>query len=322
MADLPPCRLRLLKPPFYSTGVDCFGPFQVKRGRGTDKRWGIVFKCMTTRCIHLDVLSNMDTDSFLMSLRRFVARRGTPFELLSDCGTNFRGGEHELKASFEAMCEELQTKMAKHQIRFQFNPPNAPHFGGAWEREVRSIKAALYVTLGAQTVTEEVLQTVLIEVEGILNSKPLGYVSTDVADVDPVTPNYLLMGRPDSSLPQVVYPESEILSRRRWRHSQVLADQFWTHFIRNYLPFLQSRQKWVKDTENLTVGTVVMVIDQRLPRALWPVGRVTKTIRSVDGKVRTAEVQVDERTYTRPVAKLIELPAIPEDASTTAPGDS
>ena len=180
-----------------------------------------------------------DTDSFLMSLRRFVARRGTPFELLSDCGTNFRGGEHELKASFEAMCEELQTKMAKHQIRFQFNPPNAPHFGGAWEREVRSIKAALYVTLGAQTVTEEVLQTVLIEVEGILNSKPLGYVSTDVADVDPVTPR-----------------------------------------------------------------------------------RVTKTIRSVDGKVRTAEVQVDERTYTRPVAKLIELPAIPEDASTTAPGDS
>ncbi|XP_039539859.1 uncharacterized protein LOC120487658 [Pimephales promelas] len=322
MADLPPCRLRLLKPPFYSTGVDCFGPFQVKRGRSTEKRWGIVFKCMTTRCVHLDVLSNMDTDSFLMSLRRFVARRGTPFELLSDCGTNFRGGEHELKASFEAMGEELQIKLAKQQIRFQFNPPNAPHFGGAWEREVRSIKAALYVTLGAQTVTEEVLQTVLIEVEGILNSKPLGYVSTDVADADPVTPNYLLMGRPDSSLPQVVYPESEILSRRRWRHSQVLADQFWTHFIRSYLPFLQSRQKWVKDTENLTVGTVVMVIDQRLPRALWPVGRVTKTIRSVDGKVRTAEVQVEERTYTRPVAKLIELPAIPDNVSTTAPVDS
>ncbi|CAM4718193.1 unnamed protein product [Leuciscus chuanchicus] len=254
MADLPPCRLCLLKPPFYSTGVDCFGPFQVKRGRSTEKRWGIVFKCMTTRCIHLDVLPNMDTDSFLMSLRRFVARRETPFELLSDCGTNFRGGEHELKASFEAMCEELQTKLAKHQIRFQFNPPNAPHFGGAWEQEVRSIKAALYVTLGAQTVTEEVLQTLLIEVEGILNSKPLGYVSTDVADVDPVTPNYLLMGRPDSSLPQVVYPESEILSRRRWRHSQVLADQFWTHFIRSYLPFLQSRQKWVKETDNLTVA--------------------------------------------------------------------
>ncbi|XP_035235202.1 uncharacterized protein LOC118206521 [Anguilla anguilla] len=220
MADLPPCRLRLMKPPFYSTGVDCFGPFQIKRGRVTEKRWGIVFKCMTTRCVHLDVLHSMDTDSFLMSLRRFVARRGTPFELLSDQGTNFRGGESELRVSFQVMSEELKTQLAKRQIRFQFNPPNAPHFGGTWEREVRSIKAALYVTMGAQTVTEEVLRTVLIEVEGILNSKPLGYVSTDVADVDPVTPNYLLMGRPDSSLPQVVYPESEILSRRRWRHSQ------------------------------------------------------------------------------------------------------
>jgi len=96
MADLPPCRLPLMKPPFYSTGVDCFGPFQVKRGRSTEKRWGIVFKCMTTSYVHLDILYNMDTDSFLMSLRRFVARRGTPFELLSDRGTNFRGGESEL----------------------------------------------------------------------------------------------------------------------------------------------------------------------------------------------------------------------------------
>lgn len=273
---------------------------------------------MTTRCVHLDLLQNMDTDSFLMALRRFVARRGTPFELLSNQGTNFHGGESELYASFRAMSEELKIQLAKRQIRFPFNPLNAPHFGGTWEREVRSIKAALYVTLGSQTVSEEVLQTVLIEVEGILNSKPLGYVSTDLAEADPVTPNCLLMGRPDSSLPQVLYPESEILSRRSWWHSQVLADQFWTYFLRHYLPSLQSRQKWVKETENLTVGTVVMLVDQRLPRALWSVGRVVKTIMSADGKVRPAEVQVDDKIYTRPVAKLIELPAIPEDPPTTA----
>lgn len=89
-------------------------------------------------------------------------------------------------------------------MRFQFNPPNAPHFGGVWEREVKSAKEGLQAALGDQSVAEPVYQTVLAEIEGILNSKPLGYVSSDVADVDPMTPNMLLMGRLDPSLPQVV----------------------------------------------------------------------------------------------------------------------
>lgn len=141
----------------------------------------------------------------------------------------------------------MQTELAKQQIDFQYNPPNSPHFGGSWEREIRSVKAALYTAIGAQTVTEEVLRTVLIEIEGILNSKPLGYVSSDVADPDPVMPNSLLMGRLDSALPQVIYPESELLSLKRWRHSQILADQFWNGYLRNYLPGLQSRQKWQQE---------------------------------------------------------------------------
>lgn len=317
MAELPPAKLRLMKPAFYSTGVDCFGPFLVKRGRSNEKRWGIIFKCMTTRCVHLDLLSNMDTDSFLMALRRMIARRGTPLEILGDQGTNFRGGDKELQTAFTAMSPHLQTQLAKQKIQFQYNPPNAPHFGGTWEREIRSVKAALRSTIGSQTLTEEVLRTLLIEVESILNAKPLGYVSSDVGDPDPVTPNYLLMGRPDSSLPQVVYPESEILSRKRWRHSQVLADRFWASFIRNYLPTLQTRQKWMKDSENLTPGTIVMIVDHHLPRAQWPVGKVITTYPGSDGRVRSVEIQVKNKNYHRPVARLIKLPDIPEDNQKT-----
>lgn len=92
MADLPPAHLRLYKQPFYSTGVDCFGPFTVKIGHRTEKRWGMVFKCMTTRCVHLDLLESLDADAFLTSLQRFIARRCKPFELLSDHGTNFVSG--------------------------------------------------------------------------------------------------------------------------------------------------------------------------------------------------------------------------------------
>ncbi|XP_026056216.1 uncharacterized protein LOC113041867 [Carassius auratus] len=309
MADLPPERLRLLCPPFHSTGVDCFGPYLVKIGRRNEKRWGLIFKCLTTKAVHIELLNSMDVDAFLLALRRFIARRGKPHEIRSDCGTNFRGADRELREAFSIMEPELKVQLSDYQISFMFNPPSAPHFGGIWEREVRSIKNALQVALGTQAVTEDVLSTVLVEVEGILNSKPLGYASSDVADMDPITPNILLMGRRDASLPQVAYAPGD-MGRRRWRHCQNMVDQFWIHFTRNYLPTLQTRQKWHKASKNLEVDSVVLIVDPQLPRAQWPIGRVRKTLPSSDGCVRTAEIVVNGKVYTRPVARLIELPAL------------
>ncbi|KAL0152885.1 hypothetical protein M9458_051818 [Cirrhinus mrigala] len=312
MSDLPCARLQLYKPAFHSCGMDCFGPFLIKIGRRTEKRWGVLFKCLTTRAVHLDLLPSLSTDSFLMALRRFIARRGTPAQLWSDQGTNFRGGERELREAYAALAPDLQRHLVRQKIQFCFNRPAAPHFG-VWEREVRSVKSALYTVLGSQSVPEEVLMTVLLEVEAILNSKPLGYVSSDVADADPVTPSSLLMGRPDGSLPQVIYPESEMLSRRRWRHSQILADRFWSRFIRDYLPSLQTRQKWQASPPDLQKHTYVMIVDPQLPRGLWPVGKVIQTHVSPDGHVRSADVQIKNQIYTHPVARLVVLPTLPSD---------
>lgn len=89
----------------------------------------------------------MDTDAFLMALRRFYAQRGKPFELLSDQGTNFRGGNKELHEAFSSMEPQLQEQLSKQSIYFRFNPPHAPHFGGTWEREILSVKTALKVVL-------------------------------------------------------------------------------------------------------------------------------------------------------------------------------
>ncbi|KAM9825435.1 uncharacterized protein ACBT44_006125 isoform 1-T1 [Syngnathus typhle] len=315
MADLPTARLQLHKPAFHATGMDCFGPMLVKVGRRHEKRWGLIFKCLTTRAVHLDLIRNMDTDAFLMALRRFIARRGTPSELWSDHGTNFKGGEKELREAFTSMCPTLQSQLAPRKIKFNFNPPAAPHFGGVWEREVRAVKSALRTCLGTEPIYEDVLSTVLLEVEAILNSKPLGYVSADLSDVDPVTPNSLLLGRPDGSLPQIVHPKSEILSRRRWRHSQVLADQFWSRFIRDYLPGLQTRQKWQASPPDLLEKSVVMITEPQLPRAMWPIGHVTKIHRSDDGHIRSADVDIKGRQYTRPVARLVVLPALPAEVT-------
>lgn len=146
MADLPPARLRLYHPAFYSTGMDCFGPLEVKVGRRTEKRWGILYKCLTTRAVYIDLLNSLDIDAFLMSLRRFISRRGKPYEVFSDQGTNFKGGNAELEQVYHKLAPLLKIQLASHQIDFHFNPPKAPHFGGVWEREIRSVKSALRTT--------------------------------------------------------------------------------------------------------------------------------------------------------------------------------
>ena len=109
---------------------------------------GIIFKCLTTRCLHLDLLGSMDLDVFLLALCRFISSRGKPFEIKADRGTNFRAGDRELKQCFQAMEPKLQEHLANQQIAFNFNPTGAPHFGGVWEREIRSVKTALRVILG------------------------------------------------------------------------------------------------------------------------------------------------------------------------------
>lgn len=169
MADLPQARLQIFKPPFFSTGMDCFDPFTVKIGRRGEKRWGILFKCLKTRAVHIDLLCSLDSETFFMALRHFISHRGKPSELLSDQGTNFKGGERELQESFKSLCPTLQTELAKQQIQFRFNPPSSPHFGTVWEHEIIFIKSAFYGTLQWQSMTEEVLNTILTEIEGILN---------------------------------------------------------------------------------------------------------------------------------------------------------
>lgn len=146
-----------------------------------------------------------------------------------------------------------------------------------------------------------------------MDSKPLGYLSSAASDPDPVTPNLLLMGRRDASLQQAIFANSKLLWRRKWRHSQMLADHFWTRFIRDYLPNLQPRGKWLREVQNLEVGKTVLILDPQLPRASWPTGRVTAVTAGRDGRVRSVDVQVGRQTYTRPVSRLMVLPELAEE---------
>lgn len=305
MADLPESRLGYQFPPFSNTGVDYFGPIQVRHGRKTEKRYGILFTCLSTRAVHIEVAFSMDTDSCIMAIRRMIARRGKPAHLWSDCGTNFVGANRELRQALKQWNQsQIEDQLAQEGIQWHFNPPASPHFGGAWEKLVQSAKRALKAVAAKQLVTDETLLTFLAEVESLLNSRPLTHVSSDHQDEEALTPNHFLTGRANANLPVGVVSDRDLCSRKRWRHAQVMTNHFWKRWLREYVPSLTERRKWRRDAPNLAEGDVVLVVDENSPRGRWPLGRVVRALPGDDGNVRAAEVRTKSGTYVRPVAKL------------------
>ena len=200
MADLPRCRVQINKPPFYKVDVDYFGPFLVKQRRSRIKRYGCIFSCLTTRAVHIEVASDLSTGSFINALRRFIARRGQPDEIFSDNGTNFVGAERVLRESLQSLQQsKLNNFCPQLEIKWRFNPPYATHMGGAWERMIHSVRRILNALTQMQTLTEEGLVTLMTEVEGILNSRPLVQLLHDFEE-EPLTPNHLLLLRSNPNL--------------------------------------------------------------------------------------------------------------------------
>ena len=181
MADLPVERLAYQSPLFTNTGLDYFGPFYVTVRRTTEKRWGFLFTCLTTRAVHVEIVPSMDASSCVMGVERFVSRRGTPDIIWSDNGTNFVGAEKQLRENIEKWNTiNIAVELAHKGIKWRFNPPSAPHQGGIWERLVRSFTRVLYTTLGTRRLTDEVLSTTFCLVEHALNSRPLTPVSANL----------------------------------------------------------------------------------------------------------------------------------------------
>ena len=165
------------KPPFTYTGVDCFGPFNIRRGRSLVKRYGVIFTCLTVRAIHIEVAPSLVTDSFLNALRRFVARMGNPEEIRSDNGGNFVSGEKELRNCVKDWNQDkIHQLLLLRDIKWIFNPPTASHHGGIWERCIRTVRKVMQALLEAllqeQMLNDESLHTLMCEVESIINGRP------------------------------------------------------------------------------------------------------------------------------------------------------
>ena len=315
MADLPPDR-GSMAPPFTYTGVDFFGPFMIKQGRKEMKQYGAIFTCLASRAVHIETAKSLDTDSFINALRRFIARRGPVRQIRSDNGTNFVGAVRELRDALAEMKDDVIKQMLlKQNIEWIFNPPAASHFGGVWERQIRTVRKVLTQLskeFGDQ-LDDESFRTLMCEVEAIVNSRPLTSVSTDPDDMNALTPSHLLTMKSNVVLPPPgIFQRADIYMRKRWRRVQYLANLFWTRWKREYLLTLQPRQKWNQPRRNLHVGDIILLKDDSLPRCSWSMGKVDAIEPDRNGFVRSVTVKTQVSSLRRPVDRLVLLVPIDE----------
>lgn len=171
MADLLEDRVSPDLPPFTHVGIDYFAPIEVKRGRSHKRR--VIFTCLVSRAIHLEMASSLNTDSCINALRRFLCHRGTITIICTDNGTNFVGAQKELKNALTKLDHhKIQNALLKDGVKWIFNPPFGAHYGEVWERLIRPVKRILYSVLKEQQLDDETLQTALCEAEAIMNPKP------------------------------------------------------------------------------------------------------------------------------------------------------
>jgi transposase InsO family protein len=254
--------------------------------------------------VHIEVTHSLSSDSFLMALHRFIARRGKPQKLFSDNGTNFVAADRELAQEIrEINGKKLRGELLMEAIEWSFNPPHAPHMGGVWERLVRSVKQILRHLVGTRLLNDEELTSFMCEAEKIMNDRPLTRLGSDPRDETPLTPNHLLLLRRGDSTPLT---EANHV-RRRWQVIQQIANHFYERFVSEYVPQLQLRSKWATKKENLRVSDIVLVAEEDTPRGQWPLGIVEELEHSADGLVRAAKVRSGGKVKRRPIARLVLL---------------
>ena len=308
--------------PFVHIGTDFAGPLYVKEGSSVKKAYVCVFTCASSRMVHLELTNGLTTDEFLQAFSRMTNRRGLCHTVWSDNAKTFKAASREIKKLYDQPKSQSQSlwdtldqdriksELSAKGIKWRFITERSPWRGGWWERFCRAVKEPLRKVLGRALLSFSELNTLLIKIEGVINSRPLTAVSDDNRDPLPITPAHLAIGRSLKQLPDAEDDQLEESSKRimeRYLYLQRLLNHYWRRWKQEYLYQLTVRNKWQKETAPIHVGDIVLVSEDNVSRGKWPLGRVEKVHLGKDGLVRTATVRVQKSILTRPVQRLHRL---------------
>lgn len=284
---------------FEVTGVDLAGPLYLKNGK---KCWICLFTCGVIRAVHLELLTSLATEDFLQALKRFIARRGRPFVIFSDNGTNFKGTENLFQTIDWNKVHEYCTV---DRMKWKFNPPAAPWWGGFFERLVGLVKRVLRKTLGKSSLTYCEMETMLCDCESIINSRPLTYISDDQNELAPITPAMFIQEIKENGVPELDVIETTNL-QKKFQYRAKLRQDLRKRFRSEYLG--QLRQQAEKQKSTIQVGDVVMIENENSKRLDWPLAKVTELYPGRDGKVRLVGVNTaNGGQYLKPIRRLFKM---------------
>ncbi|XP_072379162.1 uncharacterized protein [Diabrotica undecimpunctata] len=277
------------------------------------KSYIAIFVCLSTRAVHIEVVSGLSTETFLLALKRFISRRGLPQTIFSDNATNFLGARNQLFELYKLFKEKESSRsikefLASSHIRWKTIVPRAPHHGGIWESAIKSAKHHMRRLLGNVKLTFEEFTTVLGQIEAVLNSRPLCSLSNDPSDFTYLTPGHFLIGQSLTSFPEkdvIHIPEKRL---NLWQHLSKLQQVFWKKWSIDYLNRLQNRPKWFLPHKNLEPNDLVLLIEDNTPPLHWVLARVIEVFPGKDGRVRIASVKTKDGVFKRSITKLCPLP--------------
>ena len=236
--------------PFQYIGLDYLGPLRVKEGSGTEKMWISLFTCLAVRAVHLEIIKGLSAPLFLDCLKRFIARRGKPKLIISDNAPQFRLVKTTLDVEWSKTFKstEVLDYYSYEGIQWNFTTALAPWQGGFYERLVGLVKQGLRKGMGRKVLHWDKLMTLIVEVEAIINTRPLTYVYEDIKSGFVLTPAHFLSGNHKITIPfcedvsedSDYYPKMEELTEY-WRRNQKQLNLFWdlearisTQFKRNF----------------------------------------------------------------------------------------
>lgn len=319
--NLPPGRLAIGFRPFTHTGIDFFGPILVIQGRSEVKRWAVLFTCLTIRAIHIEIAYKINTQSCITNIRNFTNIRGHPSEFYSDCGTNFVGTDNELKRAIQEVdMNKIAATFTTPYAKWNFNPPEAKHMGGVWERLVRSVKTCLYDIMPVRKPSDEMLRSLLMEAVNVVNSRPLTFIPLDNANDEALTPNHFIFGNSNGMKPPGDFDYDGPILNSEWKEIQRLTDCFWKRFVAEYLPTLTRKTKWFQPVQPLQIDDVVLVIDEKNSRNVYPKARIVDRVFGSNNQVRRARVQFANGSILwRPASGLARLDLSTNESLTVVP---
>ena len=259
----------------------------------------------------MELVSSLTKEDCIFALTQFISRRVMPQKIFSDNGSNFLGARKDLiklKILLDKSDKEnsLINFVNQRSCEWLTIPPRAPHFGGLWEAAIKSMERHMRRVIGLHILSYEEFQTVIDQIEAILNSRPLVTLSNDPNDTMALTPAHFLIGDTMNSLPKAERSNMDLTSR--FRLLKVIQEKFWKSWKRDYLTELQMRKKWLLKGPEIAIGDLVLLAEDNEAPLQWKIGRVTEVYKGNDNIVRVCKVKTQNSSFMRPVVKLRKLP--------------